>query len=60
MVAGDGVEPPKIQVLSLVNYPLFYPATEKDGRSLPSMLSIVDSGQPVNPLNVLCEHAQTP
>lgn len=29
MVAGDGVEPPKIQVLSLVNYPLFYPATEK-------------------------------
>ena len=29
MVAGDGVEPPKIQVLSLVNYPLFYPAPEK-------------------------------
>ena len=31
MVAGDGVEPPKIQVLSLVNYPLFYPAPEKIG-----------------------------
>ena len=49
MVAGDGVEPPKIQVLSLVNYPLFYPATEKDGRSLPSALSIVDNAQAVNP-----------
>ena len=47
MVAGDGVEPPKIQVLSLVNYPLFYPATEKMA-GLPSALSIVDNAQAVN------------
>ena len=45
-------------------FPLFYSASEvmTDDSALcpPSVLSIVDSGQSVNPLNALCEPVQTP